>query len=123
VTTGLLGCGHKFCYGCIINWSKVCNACPLCKLPFTKIIQQKYGENIDYAIIKGYSANAIVAPIENSKKHLSKKLKKNPYTKYPKFQNPYRKYPKSQNTKIPIENFIFPKIPIQIFFFKFLKIF
>lgn len=52
--TGLLDCGHTFCYDCILSWSKVCNTCPLCKEPFTRVIKQRYGENIDYAMIKQF---------------------------------------------------------------------
>jgi Ring finger domain len=51
---GVLDCKHKFCYDCIVNWSKHCNACPLCKDPFTRIIKQQFGENIDYVVIKQF---------------------------------------------------------------------
>eukprot|EP00591_Stephanopyxis_turris_P005293 CAMPEP_0195525164 /NCGR_PEP_ID=MMETSP0794_2-20130614/25446_1 /TAXON_ID=515487 /ORGANISM="Stephanopyxis turris, Strain CCMP 815" /LENGTH=316 /DNA_ID=CAMNT_0040655549 /DNA_START=104 /DNA_END=1054 /DNA_ORIENTATION=- len=32
------GCEHVFCFECIDKWSKRENTCPLCKVPFTKIV-------------------------------------------------------------------------------------
>ena len=34
---GILECGHKYCYNCILDWSKVSNHCPLCKKKFNKV--------------------------------------------------------------------------------------
>ena len=36
---GVLECGHKFCYNCIIDWAKVSNHCPLCKKKFNKVFR------------------------------------------------------------------------------------
>eukprot|EP00934_Nitzschia_sp_Nitz4_P004119 Nitzschia sp. Nitz4//scaffold54_size114964//35755//36830//NITZ4_003843-RA/size114964-augustus-gene-0.17-mRNA-1//-1//CDS//3329554327//4109//frame0 len=45
---GINGCDHKFCFGCIEQWSERENTCPLCKVRFTKIDRlhrQKRGTN------------------------------------------------------------------------------
>ena len=34
---GVIECGHNFCFGCIMNWSKQENTCPLCKSRFTYV--------------------------------------------------------------------------------------
>ena len=34
---GKIECGHEFCFGCIEQWSKKENTCPLCKQRFTSI--------------------------------------------------------------------------------------
>ena len=34
---GQLDCGHRYCFQCIADWSKVTNLCPLCKRAFLKI--------------------------------------------------------------------------------------
>lgn len=41
-------CTHKFCYPCIVNWSKRSNKCPLCKATYDKIFKIKCGERISY---------------------------------------------------------------------------
>lgn len=33
------GCIHKFCFECILNWSKVTNKCPICNTVFRKITE------------------------------------------------------------------------------------
>jgi len=64
-----LSCGHKFCYSCIVNWSKVCNTCPLCKLAFTKIAREEKGKVIDYTFIKerGEGLNEPLRSVDDSK--------------------------------------------------------
>lgn len=37
-----------------MNWSKECNVCPLCKVPFLRITKHQNGDNIDYALIKNW---------------------------------------------------------------------
>jgi hypothetical protein len=32
-------CCHKFCFGCILDWSKISTRCPLCKVHFSTITQ------------------------------------------------------------------------------------
>eukprot|EP00029_Vermamoeba_vermiformis_P013532 TRINITY_DN8453_c0_g1_i1.p1 TRINITY_DN8453_c0_g1~~TRINITY_DN8453_c0_g1_i1.p1 ORF type:complete len:472 (+),score=47.99 TRINITY_DN8453_c0_g1_i1:46-1461(+) len=32
-------CCHKYCYGCILDWSKISTRCPLCKVHFSAITQ------------------------------------------------------------------------------------
>ena len=45
--SGLLQkCKHKFCYACIVNWSKVCTKCPLCKVDFLYILKVRRGIRI-----------------------------------------------------------------------------
>lgn len=41
-------CTHRFCYTCIVNWSKRSNKCPLCKASYDKIFKIKCGEKISY---------------------------------------------------------------------------
>jgi hypothetical protein len=41
-------CTHRFCYPCIVNWSKLSNKCPLCKACYDKIFKIKCGEKISY---------------------------------------------------------------------------
>eukprot|EP01087_Luapelamoeba_hula_P014246 TRINITY_DN4149_c0_g2_i2.p1 TRINITY_DN4149_c0_g2~~TRINITY_DN4149_c0_g2_i2.p1 ORF type:complete len:265 (+),score=25.05 TRINITY_DN4149_c0_g2_i2:28-822(+) len=41
VQEGRIGCKHRFCDVCILEWSKITNTCPLCKLRFIKIFKFK----------------------------------------------------------------------------------
>jgi len=38
---GRLKCKHIFCFGCIREWSKTENSCPLCKVRFKSIAELK----------------------------------------------------------------------------------
>lgn len=38
-------CNHKFCFTCIVEWSKVRHACPLCKTSFKTLIHSIQDEN------------------------------------------------------------------------------
>lgn len=41
VKATLSSCSHIFCYECILEWSKITNRCPLCKIPFLTINRGK----------------------------------------------------------------------------------
>lgn len=46
--TGVLKCGHGFCYSCIWTWSHHSNLCPLCKEKFTVIMHHtEQGELVE----------------------------------------------------------------------------
>lgn len=68
---GVLRCGHKFCYSCIVYWSKHCNTCPLCKSPFNIIVKERCGEKLDYTEIKDFFEIPEIPPafVENSKNY------------------------------------------------------
>ena len=34
-------CRHSFCYGCILNWVRVKNICPICKRTIMKLYKLK----------------------------------------------------------------------------------
>lgn len=36
---GKLDCNHSFCIGCIQDWAKTTNSCPLCKREFFRILK------------------------------------------------------------------------------------
>lgn len=40
-------CLHQFCFGCLLQWSKIKTECPLCKQSFTSIIHNVRSEK-DY---------------------------------------------------------------------------
>lgn len=44
---GMLDCVHKFCFGCIRNWRgrKEVQHCPICKHPFSNILQLDVNNN------------------------------------------------------------------------------
>ena len=49
-TTGI--CSHKFCFTCLLEWTKIRHACPLCKIEFETIIHTiKSNENFDTYIL------------------------------------------------------------------------
>lgn len=39
-------CCHQFCFGCLLEWSKVKPECPLCKSSFTTIIHNIRSDNV-----------------------------------------------------------------------------
>eukprot|EP01067_Filipodium_phascolosomae_P008454 Filipodium_phascolosomae@DN7189_c0_g1_i1.p1 len=39
---GVVGCGHSFCFECIMEWAARAPSCPLCKVAFTKI-RRRFG--------------------------------------------------------------------------------
>jgi uncharacterized protein YbaR (Trm112 family) len=43
-------CVHVFHFKCIFEWSKVTNACPLCKKNFLMLTQNKDGKKTKYRI-------------------------------------------------------------------------
>lgn len=44
---GILPCTHNnFCFTCIVDWSRITNQCPLCKLRFCRIKNESTGEII-----------------------------------------------------------------------------
>ena len=38
------GCEHSFCFQCIVTWSKLSSACPLCKQEFHEILSRVCGD-------------------------------------------------------------------------------
>ena len=69
---GVLECGHKFCYPCIMDWSKVNNHCPLCKMKFNQVIKidkkQKIegqnGEKVGFIPTEN-GQNYVITPIQD----------------------------------------------------------
>ena len=53
-------CFHKFCFVCLVEWSKVKPVCPLCKQPFTSVIHnvQSYENFEQLPITPGNSGTA-----------------------------------------------------------------
>jgi len=58
-------CFHKFCFVCLVEWSKVKPVCPLCKQPFTSVIHnvQSY-ENFEQLPIT--SSNSAMTAVVDS---------------------------------------------------------
>ena len=49
-STGI--CIHKFCFTCLLEWTEIRHACPLCKIKFESIIHTiKSNENFDTYIL------------------------------------------------------------------------
>jgi len=62
-------CFHKFCFVCLVEWSKVKPVCPLCKQPFTSVIHnvQSYENFEQLPITPGNSGMAAVADSNRSR--------------------------------------------------------
>lgn len=62
-------CFHKFCFVCLVEWSKVKPVCPLCKQPFTSVIHnvQSYENFEQLPITSGSSGTAAVADSNQSR--------------------------------------------------------
>jgi len=56
-------CFHKFCFVCLVEWSKVKPVCPLCKQPFTSVIHnvQSYENFEQLPITPGNTGTAAAA--------------------------------------------------------------
>jgi len=59
-------CFHKFCFVCLVEWSKVKPVCPLCKQPFTSVIHnvQSY-ENFEQLPITSSSSGTAASADSN----------------------------------------------------------
>ena len=62
-------CFHKFCFVCLVEWSKVKPVCPLCKQPFTSVIHnvQSYEKFEQLPITPGNGGTAAVADTNGSR--------------------------------------------------------
>jgi len=60
-------CFHKFCFVCLVEWSKVKPVCPLCKQPFTSVIHnvQSYEDFEQLPITPGSTGAAAAAADSN----------------------------------------------------------
>jgi len=62
-------CFHKFCFACLVEWSKVKPVCPLCKQPFTSVIHnvQSYEDFEQLPITPGNSGAVAAADSNRSR--------------------------------------------------------
>jgi len=62
-------CFHKFCFVCLVEWSKVKPVCPLCKQPFTSVIHnvQSYENFEQLPITPGSTGTAAAADSNRSR--------------------------------------------------------
>ena len=62
-------CFHKFCFVCLVEWSKVKPVCPLCKQPFTSVIHnvQSYENFEQLPITPGSGGTAAAADSNRSR--------------------------------------------------------
>lgn len=44
-------CAHQFCFGCLLEWSKVKPECPLCKTSFRTICHNFRGDDHDEYVV------------------------------------------------------------------------
>ena len=69
-STGI--CSHKFCFTCLLEWTKIRHACPLCKIEFESIIHTiKSNENFDTYILPPLKLQSSDWTIEISRQELT----------------------------------------------------
>ncbi|EGC31854.1 hypothetical protein DICPUDRAFT_156246 [Dictyostelium purpureum] len=54
IDVSFLGCGHKYCFECILKWSKHCNICPECKERFNIINRGNNVEGVPNNVYVGW---------------------------------------------------------------------
>ena len=69
-STGI--CIHKFCFTCLLEWTKIRHACPLCKIKFESIIHTiKSNENFDTYILPPLKLQSSDWTIEISRQEMA----------------------------------------------------
>ena len=69
----ILACNHKFCFGCIKEWTHTKNSCPNCKTEFEEISHKNVMvkiENLRYIPWSGFTDSRFI----ETRRHLAKNL-------------------------------------------------